>query len=186
MRLIAPSEYRRMPWKNGGGTTWEVAVHPAGADWSSFAWRVSIAEVERDGPFSSFPGIDRTLVVLAGSGMRLSGLREESIELRPYGHVAFAGEAAIDCALLDGPTRDFNMMTRRSAGHADVRVVQDARATLPEGSTYLCHAAAGSCACAVDAVGVEVSEGHTLIAAGKRFEVDATRGAVAIVAVVHA
>ncbi len=71
--VLSPADYRRMPWKNGGGHTTEIAAFPAGAGLASFVWRVSIADVLQDGPFSPFPGIDRTLVLLEGEGMRLSG-----------------------------------------------------------------------------------------------------------------
>ena len=55
VRLLTPNDYRSMPWKNGAGRTTEIAVHPAGAALDAFAWRVSIADIERDGPFSRFP-----------------------------------------------------------------------------------------------------------------------------------
>ena len=71
-RLLRNADHRRMPWKNGGGETVEVIVHPEGASLSDFGWRVSMASVASDGPFSVFPGIDRTLAVLSGNGMALS------------------------------------------------------------------------------------------------------------------
>jgi environmental stress-induced protein Ves len=184
MRLIAPSDYRRMPWKNGGGTTFEVAVHPQGADWGSFAWRVSIADIASSGEFSSFPGIDRRLVVLGGRGMRLTGVRDDAIEVRPYDCVDFAGEAHVDCRLLDGPTRDFNVMTRRGAARADVRVVRNERLALDRAATYVCHAALNPCACIVDGTSIAVPEAHTLVADVSPFHVEASRDAVAIVATV--
>ena len=61
MRILRAPDYRVMPWKNGGGTTTEVAVSPEGAGLDHFDWRISMARVEQDGPFSTFPGIDRTL-----------------------------------------------------------------------------------------------------------------------------
>ena len=71
-KLLRNADHRRMPWKNGGGETVEVIVHPEGASLSDFGWRVSMATVASDGPFSVFPGIDRTLAVLSGEGMDLS------------------------------------------------------------------------------------------------------------------
>jgi environmental stress-induced protein Ves len=184
MRLIAPADYRRMPWKNGGGTTFEVAVHPPGADWGSFAWRVSIAEIADGGPFSSFPGIDRSLVVLRG-GMILSGVHEKEIELRPYDCVAFDGEAQVGSRLPAGPARDFNVMTRRSAARADVRVVRAGRVRLDAATTYVCHAASGRCGCVVDDTTIDVPEAHTLVADVTHFAVDVSHDAVAVVAMVR-
>jgi environmental stress-induced protein Ves len=54
-------EGARLPaisWKNGGGTTREVVTQPPGAAFDEFNWRVSIATIASDGPFSTFPGVD--------------------------------------------------------------------------------------------------------------------------------
>ena len=102
-RLLTPNDYRSMPWKNGAGRTTEIAVHPAGAALDAFAWRVSIADVERDGPFSRFPGIDRTIVLLDGAGMRLrSGASDIELTTRFVPH-DFSGDDAIECTLVAGP-----------------------------------------------------------------------------------
>ena len=81
-----------MPWKNGLGTTTEIAVHPPGAGLDAFAWRVSIADLGASGPFSIFAGYDRTLVQIEGAPMTLShaGRGEKRLSLlSPY---RFAGE----------------------------------------------------------------------------------------------
>lgn len=183
MRLITPSEYRRMPWKNGGGATWEVAIHPPAADWGSFKWRISLAEIARDGDFSSLAGIDRVLVMLAGNGMTLTGAGDGAIEMRPYDCVAFPGEAHVYSRLLDGPTRDFNVMTRRGVARATVRVVRDEEAVMPTATTHVCHVTSGACSCRVAGTKIDVGEASTLISDQGTLEVDA-RGAVAIVAMV--
>lgn len=113
--LTALAPRAPIPWKNGGGVTTEVFVFPAGATLETFELRVSRARVEKDGPFSFFPGVDRSLVVLEGDGMELD-VEGTSITLRagdaPF---VFAGERAITASLLGGPLTDFNVMTRRSA-----------------------------------------------------------------------
>jgi environmental stress-induced protein Ves len=110
--LIPSNEYRRERWKNGLGWTREVMRWPPdSADWD---WRVSIAEVDKAGPFSAFPGVERELVLLAGEGMRLDFEDGESVELLPpRGRHRFAGERALRAELLAGPTQDFNLMWRR-------------------------------------------------------------------------
>lgn len=67
--LVPRAEQRRMPWKNGAGTTTELVLHPAGG--AEFDWRLSVAEVERDCDFSRFPGVDRSILVLSGGGFAL-------------------------------------------------------------------------------------------------------------------
>lgn len=109
---LRQADYARMRWKNGAGWTTEIAHAPA--DDRGFAWRVSIAEVDADAPFSAFPGVDRSLLVLAGEGMALVLDDGAPVLLRPLGEVLrFPGEAVVHARLLGGPNRDFNVMTRR-------------------------------------------------------------------------
>lgn len=113
LRLLPPAEHRRVRWKNGGGWTTELARAPAEGE-GEFDWRISIAEVDVDGEFSRFPGIDRSLLVLAGEGMVLerAGVGAHTLR-RGDPPLAFAGELDVFARLLAGPTRDFNVMTRR-------------------------------------------------------------------------
>ena len=70
-RVIRNEDLVRVPWKNGGGTTAEVAAFPEGSGFNTFGWRISMADVASDGPFSVFPEIDRTLIVVEGEGIEL-------------------------------------------------------------------------------------------------------------------
>jgi environmental stress-induced protein Ves len=120
MHLIAAKNHQRMRWKNDGGWTTELA-RSGGAGHEDFRWRISIAEIESSGPFSSFPGIARDLLLLEGNGIELdiddSGPRQLT---RRFERVHFDGEAKVECRLLAGPTRDFNVMARRDAVRAEV------------------------------------------------------------------
>ena len=102
-----------VPWKNGGGLTREVAAAPAGAALGDFDWRVSTAEVRSAGPFSMFPGVQRTLCVLEGTlaleveGMRPARLGEDSA---PY---VFSGDVPAHARPGAEGVVDLNVMTRR-------------------------------------------------------------------------
>jgi len=112
LRLIPANEYRRERWRNGMGWTREIARSDVQSD--DWDWRLSIAEVEHDCPFSAFPGCDRVLMLLSGNGMELKfDDGETSTVVPPHGRVAFAGERSLQCRLLDGPTTDFNAIVRR-------------------------------------------------------------------------
>ena len=105
-----------MPWKNGGGVTTEIAIYPEGTGLSGagFIWRVSIAEVAVDGPFSRFPGYDRHITTIAGNGMRLEAADHGSIDLSQlFVPREFSGDWDVDGKLIDGPVRDFNLMVAR-------------------------------------------------------------------------
>lgn len=114
MRIIRAADCKVMPWKNGGGTTTEIAVSPAGASMDDFDWRISMAHVGADGPFSSFPGIDRTLSVLTGAGITLAfGDGETETLDRASPPFFFAADRAVDGLLIVGPIDDLNVMSRR-------------------------------------------------------------------------
>ena len=122
-RILRTTDYRRMRWKNGGGWTTELASFPASADdaGGTFDWRVSIAEIESDGAFSTFPGCDRLIALLEGVGMELSFDQAPSAALRERLHFAnFAGEWQTHGRLLAGPVRDFNIIARRDAVQVDM------------------------------------------------------------------
>ncbi len=124
INAIAPA-----PWKNGGGSTREIACLPAHSSLDSFDWRVSLANVASDGPFSVFPGVDRVLTLLSGTGLRLQSMAgaPDTVDAcitatsPPY---AFAGETPLHCTMLDGPSTDFNVMTRRGKVTAQVQLVE--------------------------------------------------------------
>ncbi len=124
------------PWKNGGGVTREIVCGPAGASLDRFDWRVSIATIASDGPFSAFPGIDRIITLLEGGGVQLAS-EDGAIDHRldtPLQPFAFPGEARIHARLLVGPCEDFNVMTRRATCRARVEVRRHAGAlSAPQG-----------------------------------------------------
>ena len=112
-RLIQYASLRPTPWKNGGGATTELAIWPAGAGLDDFDWRASLAAIAEDGPFSPYPGIDRSLALVAGDGLLLD-FGDERIVLSPSEPlVEFAGEAAVHATVQGQHTLDFNIMTRR-------------------------------------------------------------------------
>ena len=111
--LLRRADYRRMRWKNGLGWTTEILRQP---DHDAFDLRLSVAEIESDAPFSPFAGLDRSLLLLEGNGMelRIGDAPPQLVNTRGQ-IVRFAGETPVEARLLDGPTRDFNVMTRRAA-----------------------------------------------------------------------
>jgi environmental stress-induced protein Ves len=114
VRIIRANDCKTTPWKNGGGSTTEIAIGPAGASLQAFDWRVSMARVASDGPFSDFAGIDRTLVVVRGNGLVLT-IGEHAPATLSSGApaVSFSGDTPTSARLTAGEITDLNVMTRR-------------------------------------------------------------------------
>jgi hypothetical protein len=119
LRVIRVDDVPPQRWRNGGGWTRELLVAPDGGDWRV---RVSVADIESDGPFSSFPGVQRFFAVLQGAGVELTIDGRAHRVQRENEALKFAGGATTDCRLLAGPTRDLNLMVREARG-AMARVV---------------------------------------------------------------
>jgi uncharacterized protein len=144
MRILRAADYRVMPWKNGGGTTTEIAVSPDGAGLDDFDWRVSMARVEGSGPFSSFAGIDRTLSVLEGEGIVLDIAGRPEVRLTPASApFSFPADLPTSAALISGPITDLNVMTRRGrALHSVERLAISRPVDIAAGAgstLILCH-----------------------------------------------
>ncbi|MCA1856884.1 HutD family protein [Massilia oculi] len=101
-----------VPWKNGGGNTTEIAIGPQDAGFEDFDWRVSLATIEKDGAFSLFPGVDRTLALVEGHGMLLEIDGEPAMVTETEPVVAFDGSSTVLAKLSRGGSTDFNAMTR--------------------------------------------------------------------------
>ena len=131
IRHRTAEDFRTQPWKNGGGKTTELEVEPdvtpspalpqgggsdsgAHGEGSKFLWRLSIADVERSGPFSDFAGYKRTIMLLEGDGMALTfdGTEPQRIA-EPHRPFVFDGGWKTECRLLGGPVRDLNLMVER-------------------------------------------------------------------------
>ena len=166
VRLLTPDEFRSMPWKNGSGRTTEIAAYPSGAGLDAFLWRVSLADVERDGPFSPFPGIERTIVLLDGAGMRLHGGLRDAELTTPFEPHTFSGDAAVDCTLVAGPVRDFNAMFRRGRARGSVTVVREGEAEFGPAQFRLAYAVTGLHECSGATIApIRLVAGHALLVA---------------------
>ena len=146
LRRIEPQ-----PWKNGAGLTREMAF--GGPSAAAFDWRISVAEVERDAPFSAFPGIERCITLLRGAGMRLRA-DDGSIDhalTTPLAPFRFSGDLPLTATLIGGACSDFNVMTRRGRYRSEVSVCRGV-AELPDADITLLFCSAGAWAVGAEAL----------------------------------
>ncbi|CAN7709052.1 HutD/Ves family protein [Rhizobium leguminosarum] len=144
MRILRAGDHKRMPWKNGKGETVEIAVFPPDASINDFEWRISMATVAEDGPFSIFPGIDRTLAILDGNGMVLEVEGSSPVLLTMASDpLAFPADVPVAARLEDGAITDLNVMTRRDGlTHTLIRIDVDGSKAVPlppSTCLLLCH-----------------------------------------------
>lgn len=146
MRVIPFDSLVPVPWANGGGITREVAAE---RDEGGILWRVSIAEVEAEGPFSGFPGLTRILTVLRGPGMELvtPGGMIQALPLLP---VSFPGGLPVTGRLPGGPIRDLNVMLRDGRYRGEVARLGE----LPSGEGLrMLHVVSGAVRIGTETVG---------------------------------
>jgi environmental stress-induced protein Ves len=162
IEVITPAQWQTQRWQNGGGITHQLCRQD---DANGMLWRLSIAEVASDGPFSCFDNIDRIILLLTGEGFSLHGVGANpqvlDAPLKPY---YFAGETAIHCTLLKGAVRDFNLMTRRDKVQAELQVltIGSAVQTLPLSPQTLIYIASGSINAVLGAKHITLQAQHTL------------------------
>lgn len=160
--VITPAHWQTQRWQNGGGITHQLCRQD---DEQGLLWRLSIAEVASDGPFSRFDNIDRIIMLLTGGGISLHGAGAKPQVLdTPLMPFSFAGETPIHCTLLNGPVRDFNLMTRRAAVQADLKVltIDRTQRTLALSAQTLLYVAAGSVDAVLGTEHITLEAQHTL------------------------
>lgn len=161
---LRADDARRLPWKNGLGSTLEIASDAATRD-GSWTWRLSIADVPSNGPFSLFEGVDRLIACVEGSGMSLR-LPDAVVAVPTEGDAAaFAGEVEVHGALAAGAVRDINLMVRRDHWTATLWLGRGhVERAVPACAKVLTHLISGTATVIdQDGVGHDLDVGDTLL-----------------------
>ena len=155
IRAIASIPFE--PWRNGAGVTRTFAAQDD-------AWRVSMAEIERDGPYSRFEGVSRTSLVLRGGGV---ALRHDAsvVLLKPFEAVEYDGDKAWMASLVSGPVTALNVMSASGRYRTRVRVLVDTMIVQPDCAVVVVATGNG---CSFSEPGTmtcgDVAPGHVLVA----------------------
>ncbi|MFB3802535.1 HutD family protein [Pseudomonas sp. K1(2024)] len=155
VRVLRARDYPRMPWKNGGGSTEEIA-RDAGEGLEGFGWRLSIADIESSGGFSRFAGYQRIISVLQGDGMYLTVDGQRSRLLRVFDAFAFKGDSEVACTLPGGGIRDFNLIYAPDLYRARLQWFEGRARFFSDAGTVVVFGGGGE-------VGVEVDGGGVLL-----------------------
>ena len=171
MRRIAIADLEAVAWKNRGGVTREIA---GAADGDGLLWRLSLAQIDRDGPFSAFPGLGRILTVVAGDGLVLD-LGQGGRDVAPLEPLEFEGEAPVSARLGGGPVQALNVIYRPQAIAARVEILHGDTARRIGADTVAIHALRG----AMTLDGAALARG--ILAIGRGGGLRLSPGAVAVV-----
>lgn len=115
--------YRAMPWRNGRGVTLEIAREPPEGE--EFGWRLSLADIDRDGDFSAYPGYRRALVLVAGNRLQLKFKGHGTAFLDPRKRATrFDGDWQTHCAVPKGRCTDLSLIVRRGLAARRAAVVR--------------------------------------------------------------
>lgn len=141
IQIIRQADLNPEPWKNGGGITRQIWSETSKDD---LLWRLSLADVSSDGPFSTFPNKTRVLSVVQGAGIDLYGA-DTAMAADPFKPLRFDGAVPLDGVLRDGKIVNFNLIHHAQRIRSDVTVLHGPCPVTPltSGAVHLLHCASG-------------------------------------------
>lgn len=165
LRIVTPAGRHTTPWRNGAGRTAEIAAHAAPTP-SGLAWRISVATVETDGPFSPFEDCDRTSILLTGAGIDIVSGDEDTGTVtldRPFAAVDYPADRGARGRLHAGPVQLLNLIADRGLAIVH-RLIEGRRpeAPLPAAATTIVHVLRGDARVAAGARHA-LSAGDTMV-----------------------
>ena len=104
------------------GVSWDIVSDPPGCE--DFVWRLAIARIGADVPFSAYPGVDRIFTLIEGDGLDLDFEGREGLAVdRRFVPHPFPCDVPTFCRLRSGPCRALNLFTRRGQWQAVAEVL---------------------------------------------------------------
>ncbi len=153
--LLDPASYLRTPWKNGGGTTVDIAF-------SGDVWRFGRTPIVQPGAFSDYAGYDRVQVLVAGSGLVLDTPQGEIDVRQPFHPVRFTGETRIVSRLESGPVEVVNLIGLRSQVKIDIAILDEDHTLHLEPGTHIVYNPHGDATVAVQGDERKLAADHAL------------------------
>ena len=103
--------------------TLEIARDPLAGE--SFTWRLSLADIAQDGPFSAYPGYRRALVLVRGDDLRLKFHRHGTQRLCPTRRgTRFEGDWNTECTIPQGPCTDLSLIVHKGSADSPACIVR--------------------------------------------------------------
>ncbi|CAO3638058.1 unnamed protein product [Cunninghamella blakesleeana] len=131
-------DYIEHPWKNGHGTTKQIAIYPPNKDFKNdpFFWRLSIHSInEKNCEFSHFPGYKRTTIILPYEESKPTGKKHEqtsiilnhkgeeiNTNIKPLFPYTWNGAWATSCKVSHPPITCLQLLIQPDIGKAQFNV----------------------------------------------------------------
>jgi uncharacterized protein len=138
---LSPTNYMRIPWKNGRGQL-VVIANEGGHNWHdmSAAWHFGRTAIVEDGPFSDYTHYERLQVVIRGAGLVLIAPDHE-IDLRhPMFPRRYDGGLPIRTRLEEGPVEVVNLIAHQARFDINLHVVDAGTAVTREAGRNVVYA----------------------------------------------
>ena len=149
-RIFKEENYKLSKWS--GGSTRELAIYPANAEYldRDFLWRLSSADSDKEeSSFTKLPDYDRILMVLDGSVVLAHG-EERTASLGAWESDAFDGAIKTKC--FGQLKKDYNLIYRKGT-HGRMELVE----LTDQGHAIECSES--GCRC----IGIYSAEGYTVV-----------------------
>ncbi len=127
------SQIAPQAWKNGGGSTQELARGDRDAGTAQMIWRASLAQIDQDGPFSTFPGLSRIHCIVAGAGLQLSN-GDYRLSAKPLDPLYFDGGLDLEARLKEGPCTAFNLIYEPNLIRPEMQICEAGTHRLGDGA----------------------------------------------------
>lgn len=170
MEIRRVSQHTPMPWSNGRGVSHEITRHAD--DDGEWLWRVAIAPIVEDGPFSSLRGVHRELTLIEGDGLVLT-IDGEQVTCPDSGVVRFSGSSNTTATLTNGPVVDLNVMSKE--GHEMAMMITSGPVVTGD---FVCVVALEDCVVDLDDNDVSLGTRDAIVGTGAGLQLQTGRFAV--------
>ncbi len=120
--IVRSGDREPTPWKNGQGSTREIARRLLGVRGPHFVWRLSVSDIGRDADFTTFPGVERSATLIHGDGLTIDVGGDEHA-LSPFEPFRFDAAAEAHARLTHGSVSILNVLAVTNRMTAVVKVV---------------------------------------------------------------
>lgn len=176
LQRIGQEQWQTVPWRNGGGVS--QLIWAGSDDTVPAGIAINRTPISAAGPFSSYPGITRLLVVVSGRlELGIDGVRHR---LSPSGSVVFSGAADVTATPSPDGADVFNLLMNDRWALHEPRALASGQQAHIAAEIGVVHVTAGRATIVSGNDTIACDMGDTILVAGP-FDVRIANGASLLV-----